>query len=129
MPTPNKRTPRQPAADRAAAAAEATPTASTAVDVTEQEMAPPAALPTVPPRGDSQPRSEGQAQSKKGSRVKKGNRDQKASPGRSSPGRMAKRVRDNPVRMVSSVRTASHDRKGRGGRTIRVGARTAAVLA
>ncbi|HEY6509633.1 MAG TPA: Rho termination factor N-terminal domain-containing protein, partial [Vicinamibacterales bacterium] len=62
MPTSNPRTPRQPAADRAAAAAEATPTASTAVDVTEQEMAPPAALPTVPPRGDSQPRPEGQAQ-------------------------------------------------------------------
>ncbi len=69
MPTPNKRTARQPAADvdkRAEAAPELTdtPTAaktatSTAVETTEQEVAPPAALPVTPPRGDSQPRAEG----------------------------------------------------------------------
>jgi transcription termination factor Rho len=64
MPTPNKRTPRQPAADvdkRAEAAAEATAkTTAAAAEATEQEIAPPAALPTAPPRGDSQPRPEGQ---------------------------------------------------------------------
>jgi transcription termination factor Rho len=65
MPTPNKRNARQPAADvdkRADAAPE--PTAAktatnAAVEATEQEIAPPAALPVSPPRGDSQPRSEG----------------------------------------------------------------------
>jgi transcription termination factor Rho len=70
MPTPNKRTARQPAADvdkRADAAPELTaaPTAtktatSTAVETTEQEIAPPAALPVSAPRGDSQPRGDGQ---------------------------------------------------------------------
>jgi transcription termination factor Rho len=67
MPTPNKRTARQPAADvdkRADAAPELTaaPTATkTAVETTEQEIAPPAALPVSAPRGDSQPRGDGQA--------------------------------------------------------------------
>ena len=70
MPTPNKRTPRQPAADvdkRAEAGVEVTAkttaaAATAAAEAPEQEIAPPAALPVAPPRGDSQPRSEGQAQ-------------------------------------------------------------------
>ena len=75
MPTPNKRTARQPAADvdkRAEAAPEMTealtaaPTSasatSTAEEPTEPEVAPPAALPVSAPRGDSQPRAEGRPQ-------------------------------------------------------------------
>jgi transcription termination factor Rho len=67
MPTPNKRTARQPAADvdkRAEAAPEVTSALTatkTAVETTEQEIAPPAALPVSAPRGDSQPRGDGQA--------------------------------------------------------------------
>ncbi len=87
MPTPNKRTPRQPAADRAAAAAEATAktTASAAVEATEQEIAPPAALPTAPPRGDSQPRPEGQSreegQRREGQPRREGQSGREAQPG------------------------------------------------